>query len=446
MTQDLSYRDTAKRGRRGSGELRIVLVSDLHPHSTHSVRAGNVVVFELARALASEHGVICAFAHVSKNDQRDPTAQEREGAQALAEAGVVVLPPQVVAETSAPRSGVARLLAPDADDFYPHARHSARLWSAIEPFDPDVVFIPWSEWLTAACADFPVAKFAYYGNPDAKSAAARVTFARSQGELPLLQGLLQQWDNRSLERIHLRQMMKYEMLGDVAANDAEYYASRGHPNSFYVRNAWIDRLGAAWRDRRAQCEDPSVIIGNIGRLSGTGNTLGLDILGRELLPLLRERLRGKSYRIRLLGAGELHPAVKEQLRGPEVEIAGFVPDIDQAMLEAGVFLCLNNASHFKVGQTRYLHAWSLGSCVVAHEDCALSMPEIRHDENALLGRNMAEIADLVVRAMGDAALRRRIGEAGYRTFVEKFTAESVASSIVQRIRSHLAGSTRSSAA
>lgn len=422
--------------------MRILVASDLNPHSTHTVRAANVVVFELARALADTHDVECAFVNISRNGLADMTPQEAEGADALSAAGVAVLPRQTLPGQRPPRSGMLRLLAPVVGDFYPETRHSARLWSALAPFEPDVVLIPWCEWLTAACADFPVAKFAYYGNPDAKSAAARVRFARSQGEITLLQRIVQEWDLRSLERVHLQRMMKYEMLGDVAANDAAYYTARGHPNAFYVRNAWIDRIGADWRQRRGERENSRVIVGNVGRLSGTGNTLGLDILGRELLPLLRKRLGDQRFRVRLLGAGQLHPSVEKYLQPPEVEIAGFVPDIDDALLEAGIFLCLNNASHFKVGQTRYLHAWSLGGCVVAHQDAALSMPEIRHNENALLGGSIAEIADLTMEAMGNAALRRRIGEGGYRTFSDTFTAASVASSIVEGMRSYVAGRSR----
>jgi glycosyltransferase involved in cell wall biosynthesis len=62
------------------------------------------------------------------------------------------------------------------------------------------------------------------------------------------------------------------------------------------------------------------------------------------------------------------------------------------------------------------------------------MPEMRHNENALLGNDIAEIADLVAMAMSDAPLRRRLGEAGYATFVDLFTAPIVARSIVDRIK------------
>ena len=413
--------------------MRILVLSNLHPHSSHSVRAANIVIFELVRALASDTNIECGFVQVRLHDTTEATDLEAQGVAALAAAGVEILP-HVSLPPNERVSAWRRYLVGGIREFYPQVRHSQRVWSAVQGFKPDLILIPWCEWLTALCADMPVAKFAYYGNPDAKSAGARLKFAREHGEVSLPSMLLQAWDNRSLERAHLRQMMKYPILGDVAANDAEYYTAHGHPNSFYARNIWIDRQpGDLWRSARRAREKKNVIIGNIGRLPGTANTLGLELLGRDLLPLLRQRLAGQSYTVRILGAGNLHPRIAPYFETPEIDMAGFVPDIDEAIIEAGVFLCVNNASHFKVGHTRYLHAWTLGACVVAHRDAALSMPEMRHNENALLGESMPEIADLVKQALGDEALRRRIGEAGYDTFSKVFTAESVAQLFLERI-------------
>ena len=114
-------------------------------------------------------------------------------------------------------------------------------------------------------------------------------------------------------------------------------------------------------------------------------------------------------------------------------VRGFVPDIDAAILSAPIFLCTNNATPFKVGHTRYLLAWSLGACVVAHRDAALSMPEIIDGQTALLGDDAEGIADAITRAAADRALRRKIGRAvGKPTTL--FRAESVAPEIVERLR------------
>ena len=414
--------------------MKLLVLSNAQPHSSHTVRAANVVIFELLHALANETGVQCGFLRVTADGAAATSEEELEGQRALRAAGVEVLPPLSL-PVEPPARMRERLVTGRIDAFYPQVKHVNLVGAAVESYRPDAIFIPWCEWLTALCADLPVTKFAYYGNPDAKSARARLGFARRHGKVGLLPMAIQAWDNRQLERAHLGQMMKYDLVGDVAANDAEYYARRGHPNAFYVRNVWMDRFpDASWRAPRRERERGNIIVANVGRLPGTANTLGLEILGRDVLPRLRERLGDARYRVRILGGGTLHPDIESYFRRPEIELAGFVPDIDEAMIEAGIFLCVNNASAYKVGHTRYLHAWSLGGCVVAHRDASLSMPEIRHNENALLGDTVAEIVDLLAVAMADGSLRRRIGQAGYETFTSLFTAPTVAASIVERIR------------
>ncbi|MBI4994118.1 glycosyltransferase family 4 protein [Candidatus Peregrinibacteria bacterium] len=147
-------------------------------------------------------------------------------------------------------------------------------------------------------------------------------------------------------------------------------------------------------------------------------------------------MKNQPYEVHLFGAGSLHPAVAPKLNVPEVRMRGFVDDIDAELLKSRVFLCVNNGSVYKVGHTRYLHAWSLGCCVVAHKDAALSMPEIVHDKNALLGQNPAEIANLIKTAIEDPGLRARIGEGGYNTFKEYFVASSVAPKILDKIKKY----------
>jgi hypothetical protein len=62
------------------------------------------------------------------------------------------------------------------------------------------------------------------------------------------------------------------------------------------------------------------------------------------------------------------------------------------------------------------------------------MPEIRHDETALLGRDAGEIADLIVLAGQDQALRNRIGSAGWEAYLTQFKAESVAGDVVKQLK------------
>jgi glycosyltransferase involved in cell wall biosynthesis len=334
------------------------------------------------------------------------------------------------------RSGgpLSKLLAPRTAHFYPDTVHRPRIAAALAAWNADALMVPWSEWLTAACADIPVLRFAYYGNPDHKTGLHRAQHDRSLGGSSLAYARLRIALSR-LERVHLETMRRYHLLGDVAANDAAFYASRGHPNAFYIRNVWIDRFGEGWRAQRDRLEqtDPFVIIGSVGQLGATANRYGLEYLGREVLPALRRRMPAGSWRVEILGAGSLQPEIRRHLECPEVVFRGFVPDIDEAMLAAPVFLCVNNASPFKVGHTRYLHAWTLGACVVAHRDAGLSMPEIVHGRNALFGTDGDSIAAAIAQAASDPALRRRIGEGGWETYRTQFRAGQVAADIAARL-------------
>jgi Glycosyl transferases group 1 len=415
--------------------LRLAVVAANWPSPGHTVRAANVVVFELTRALATQEDITVAFLKISHAGELPASDEEQAGVASLAAAGVEVLPELVLPQQQrSSESSLTKLLHPAPEHFYPDVVYGVRIAEALAAWNADALMVPWSEWLTAACSNVPVVKFAYYGNPDHKTGRMRSLHDRHLNGWGVGYLRLQVALSR-LEKVHTTIMRRYELLGDVAANDAEYYTANGHPNAFYIRNVWIDRFGERWRERRQALEraGPLLIIGNVGKLDGTANRYGLEYLGREIMPALRRRLAPGTFRMEILGAGRLEASIHSTLEGPDVVFRGFVPDIDEAMLAAHVFLCVNNATPFKVGHTRYLHAWTLGACVVAHRDAALSMPEIKHDHNALLGRDAEDIADLVVLAGRNRSLRERLGNAGWETYRTLFRAESVASSIVQRI-------------
>jgi hypothetical protein len=224
-------------------------------------------------------------------------------------------------------------------------------------------------------------------------------------------------------------------LGCVSAANARYYACKGHPNAFYVQNMWPGGTGTY----SPPSPTANTIVGNMGGQYATGNTFGLWFLGREILPEL-DRLLGEGYKVRLFGAGSLSPPVAKAVDHPRVVNDGFVDDIDAALRSAKVFLLANNNNpHFVVGHTRILHAWSLGSCLVAHRNMGLAMPEVVHDENALLGETGAELAGHVAAVLEDDALRRRIGEGGRRTYEREFQPDVVIGRVVERIEGGVSG-------
>ncbi|MBI1208070.1 MAG: glycosyltransferase [Azospirillum sp.] len=412
---------------------RILVISPLWPHPGH-VEAANVIMFELMREMAGRDRLRIGFLKLGRGAPAAASDHEQAGIAALRELGVDFLEPlHLPATPAAPLR--TQLLKGRAVDFFPEISHRAEANRVAEAFAPDLLFIPWSEWATNLFSDYPGRKFAYYGNPEPKAMKARADFEFRIGRRwpRYLASLIYWW---RMQARHLEIMRRYEILADVAANDADYYRDHGHPNAFYVQNLWIDRFGDSWRPRRAQSGErlaPAVIVANVGRVSATANTFGLEILGRDLVPELRRRLPAGGFELHVLGGGEPHPAIRPWLAAPEIRLRGFVDDIDGELLSSPIFLCLNNGSRFNVGHTRYLHAWSLGCCVIAHRDAALAMPEIRHGENALLGDSPAAIAELITEALANPALRRQIGEGGYRSFRDSFLAGSVVDRIVAAI-------------
>jgi hypothetical protein len=141
--------------------------------------------------------------------------------------------------------------------------------------------------------------------------------------------------------------------------------------------------------------------------------------------------------VHILGSGTPHKISASALNHPSVVWRGFVDDSDSEIGGCDVFLCVNNATEYKVGHTRYLHAWSLSAPVVAHNDASLSMPEIINNDNALLGRCGLEIAQKIGQLVEDKNLCKRIKENGYKTFHDVFTAEHVARTVVLKLQEYM---------
>lgn len=414
---------------------RLLIVSGHNPNSAHGVNAAPVVLFQLIQALSAQNFQILVM---KVGPDEPPTKAESETAQLLSSQGVqfletLTLPPFPALN----RPILRRLVEQQEADFYPIVIHRDLANQTVTKIAPDALLVPWSESLTALFSDAPTVRIAYYGNPDPKNLMAQGVVARKSGRWKYwaLWSLL----CRQLTNVHLDILNRYHAVGDVAANDAAYYISHNHPNAFYVPNIWFDRFNGTWPRLRDELESetPFRIVGNVGKLEATANTLGMDILGRRILPRLAQLMGSQEYSVDILGSGQSQAWVHHGLNRPEVRCLGFVDDIDQHLLSSHIFLCANNASAYNVGHTRYLHAWSLGCCLIVHKNAALAMPEIVHDQNALLGETPEHMADLTAQALADKTLRRRLGAGGYETFRTKFSAATVGALLGARIHAAL---------
>lgn len=426
------------------GRVRVLCMSGVWPHITANREAANVICHQIVKHLALDGRFEVIFGVINHDEPRWPEAAigDREELERL---GVVFHQAVVLPRASERRGSRARaalaVLKPQPERLIPGAADASALLPLITRSSPDVLLTIWSELATAAASSLPIPKMAYYGNPAHKLAAAQVEFVRRFGDASprrravanRLVGLAQV---QMVRRAHVQVMRRYDAVGDVAHNDAQFYAESG-VHSTYLPNMWPAPPRKEWwreRDQREQVA-PLKIVGNVGNLSATGNTLGLHLIGTEIVPRLIDRLGAGRFEVHLFGGGQPVPAVRQALQDPHIRIRGFVPDLDEEILTSPIFLVANNSDQFRVGHTRFLHGWSLGSCTVTFAGSKEAMPELVHGENVLLAHDVDDLVQLVADAGNDQALRRRLGEGGMRTLQDSFRP----SHVVDRIAASLAG-------
>ncbi|MFE3767222.1 glycosyltransferase [Streptomyces sp. NPDC059104] len=163
------------------------------------------------------------------------------------------------------------------------------------------------------------------------------------------------------------------------------------------------------------------VVASVGRLSfEKGMDLLLDAWA-DAVP------RHPDWTLRIYGAGSEEPSLRRHCTelglDESVEWMGSTSDVLGALREASVFAQASRAEGFPI---TLLEAMAAGLPVAAF-DCAPGVREIvRHGEDGLLARlgNTMELAAHLDALMTDAALRDRLGDAGFR-HVRRYSSEEI---------------------
>jgi glycosyltransferase involved in cell wall biosynthesis len=311
-----------------------------------------------------------------------------------------------------------RALTPPEVELYPTLRDAASVRAAVETLRPDAVLVYGFEAL-AATWKLPHPRFAAMSDPPHVGLRERALFRWRQHGRPLaiareavaLQAAL---------RAHRR--LAHELLRDCAAVGA---FGRQHAD-------WLTRIGVECDYYRTPIADPGrpriddvpqrhrprLLL--VGHLRGTATLDGLRIF-RRMLPHLRQELGKGGFQARIVGGYELPDELRSLLAEPEVELAGFVNDVDVELKAADVLLV---PVSIRLGvRVRILTGFAHGSCIVAHEANVAGIPELAHDANALLGEEPRELAFQVARALSDQELMGRLRAGARATYEQYFTPE-----------------------
>tara|TARA_B100000161_G_C33557451_1_gene418856 strand:- start:169 stop:1422 length:1254 start_codon:yes stop_codon:yes gene_type:complete len=413
--------------------MKILIPSEIIPSRSHNIRAANIVLYNIIQQFI-KNDIQVDFLYVNLLDKK---INLKDLSFFKSSHFNIVQEIKINNELNETRfSKIKKIFFPKDEDLFPILKMKYKFHKVVSRIKPDWIFILWSESLTHLFSELDEKVFAYYGNPLTKNIMAS-NYLLAKYESNFLQKLLQKIYLINVSRIHLRIMRKLKIMGNVAKNDSLYYKKKGLKNSFYIQNTWSSKLKAKQVKNiisNTKLEEPYKIAANVGKLNGTANTFGLIFLFEKLIPELKKVLCKKKFEIHIFGSEKPKDYVLKKNKYSEVFFRGFVKDIDTELLKCPVFLCCNNATLYNVGHTRYLHAWTLGRCIIAHSNVRDAMPEIMHNKNSLLGSDEKEISKYVKRVFSDEKLFSRLSFNGYQTFIEKFDSKLVVKKILKEIQ------------
>jgi glycosyltransferase involved in cell wall biosynthesis len=199
-----------------------------------------------------------------------------------------------------------------------------------------------------------------------------------------------------------------------------------------------DLAGPDWRERRAAGKpNPKPRILMIGHLRGIGTISGFHLFVPSILPLLTEALGEDGFEVHVVGGQEPPEEFRAGLEHPAVRVRGQITDPADEFFAADVLLAPNPT--VTGASARILSGLTFGSCIVAHTDSLVGIPELTDGENSLLATTGPEHAEAVLRALGDAALREALGDGARGLFERSFDAPVAARRLIDAVEQLGAG-------
>ena len=410
--------------------MHVVVLADEVPAVQDA--AGYVFPCFIDRLSGAGHTVSCCFL-LEPSSPED--ARVRTGRiEALMARGVHVVPLVMEASTQRRtwRVRMRQLLRPTIAGLYPWAAWAPQVERVLSGLNPDVIFLFETYQGLVATHGLAIAPHvALLGDPAHLPAHYRKTTGLVR-ESPSLKS----WYRSILERHRVRAMQgllaDLDGGGAVAAHHAEWFRRNGFSGCRYLRNPVPDLAGPDWRARRAAYPPqpkPKIIL--VGQLRGTATLSGIYLFAEEILPILEARLGPEKFEAHIIGRFPPPPDLAKKLSRPSVRLRGFVEDLDPEWLTADLFLV---PTPIELGvRTRVIFGWMFGCCVVAHQVNVPGLPEMRHDENALIARDGRGLAEAIIRALRDPSLRAALGERGRATYERWFTPEVAGRRLVEEL-------------
>jgi glycosyltransferase involved in cell wall biosynthesis len=302
------------------------------------------------------------------------------------------------------------LAAPTAADLFPAARAADAVAAAVVDADAGVAF-----GIEAIAATAGLAKpfLALLSHPPAVSRRVRQRYDPAAAASVAARSFLAHADRRTAALLR-----RFASVGVFSRRYADWARARG-ARAWYAHFPIPDLAGPDWRSRRAAGKPnarPRLLM--IGHLRGIGTISGLHLFVPEILPRLADALGDHGFEVHLVGGNDPPDLFRQGLDHPAVRLRGQLLEPEDEFFRADVLLAPNPT--VTGASARILSGLSFGCCIVAHSDSVVGIPELAHDENCLLASDGPATVEEVLRALGDASMRDRLGDAARALYEDCF--------------------------
>lgn len=320
---------------------------------------------------------------------------------------------------------VKNLLNPDIEVFFPWTKLFPQVEKKLKKIKPDAIFTYHFDALSSV------------SNARGESIMAGVgdlwhlpAYFRLNAGKPSLRKYLTHYPNYLLfksisEKLMLEMLGPCKKRGAFAAHYAEWLRNKkGFEDTLYLRTPAHDPVGAKWKELRAEnktVDRPKILM--IGDLATTSTSSGIREFAFETLPILEKELGENGFELHMVGGGSPSKEISKHLDRPSVKIRGRIIPPDTEFLSSDLILV---PTPITLGiRVRIITAFSFGCPVVSHRANAAGIPELCHNDNALLSDSGRGLAEEVIRLLRDGELKTKLEATGRETF-EKYFSEKVA--------------------
>jgi hypothetical protein len=317
------------------------------------------------------------------------------------------------------RARVRRVFRPPPETLYPTLVDRPAVRDAVAATSADAAFVYHFESL-AASRDVGVPRFAAVGDPPHLSALYHFRRSPSLRALGRLQAPL-----RGQPQLHVEMLNECSAAGAFAAHHAAWLRRKGAERCNYLRTPVPD----PGPTERHEAEKPRILL--VGHMKGAVTLEGLQRFATKILPRLEDELGADGFEVRLAGGFDPPPKLGRALDRPSVRLLGHVEDAAPEFLSSHVMLVPNSIT---LGiRVRIVTAFAYGCCIVTDRANTLGIPELEHERNALIADSPDGLARETLRALGDPALRARLGAAARETYEGAFQPRIAVGHIAQTL-------------